>query len=411
MTIGQASGPNMSWLDEELRREKSIVEALRDTVDKQQVTLVDQSQRIISLEDRLTKLQNQLQTIPELRNSVQSTRDELAAMMGDLRQDVQKQQSEALRARQAEREKDQRTVQEIRAELGRIAPLEQSATISRAEDRRLSESLMRLQQELETLGKRIAQGEDGRTQLADSISKNTVEIKQAIEEIAELGNVRPELTKRILPLEDGLSKLVQQVRDLQNMRQEITSQQQELVERERRSERARAQTMTEWGRRLDGFTQQMEAWADQLRFFADQHEKNRRVLRDVQMLAQDISQQQDRLQQLQRITEEQLRRELREARTENDQRWAQEMERREQSRLEEGQHEDEQDERLVQLEEMAEDLAQALDSANTNLQSIRDAMQAQADEAKIAHRKALKAAGKEFGELISALAEMYDVRE
>ncbi len=408
---GQMAGPNISWLDEELRREKAIVEELRDTIDQQQVTLVDQAQRILNLEDRLTRLQNQLQTVPEIRQTVQNTRDEIVAMMGDLRQDVQKQETEAIRSRQAEREKDSRALQEIRLELDRLAPLEQGIAVVQAEDRRINENLLRLQQQFETLGRFVPQSEEGRRQLADAIAKQEVSIQQTADEVEELKASRASAVQRILALEVGVNKLGQQLAELQAMRQEITAQQQEMIERQRRVDRERSQMLAEWGRRLDGFGHQIETWADQLRFFVDQHEKNRRVLRDVQTLAQDLSQQQDRLRQLQHIAEEQLRRELREGRAENDQRWAQELERREQARRERDQQEEQQDQRLVNLEESLQDVTQALRALEGRLREIHQRLDADGARSNEMMRKVAQAAAKEFQSFMDTFAETYGIQE
>lgn len=406
MTTARGDGPNVSWLDEELRREKAIVEEMRNTIDKQQIMLVDQTQRILSLEDRLTRIQNQLQTLPEIRQAGQNSRDEVVALMGDLRQDVQKREVEALRARQSEREKDLRTLQEVRAELGRLAPLEQSAAVSQAEDRRINETIMRLQGQMEVLTRSIAQGEEGRRQFQDALSKSNVELKQLADLVTDLTLVRPALTQRILPLENDLSKLNQQIGELQTMRQELTAQQQDLLEKQRRADRDRSQTLTEWGRRLDGMGHQIESWTDQMRFYADQHDKNRTVLRDTQALAHDLNQQQDRLRQLQKVAEEQLRQEQREYRVENDQRWAQTAERTEQARAEWVAHGDAVDARLVSVEQAAADLSAALKTTDERFRLLQEALKAQGLQSKEATQKAIERAQKDIGGLMSGLAEI-----
>jgi hypothetical protein len=406
MTVAQTGSPNLSWLDEELRREKAIVEDLRNVIDKQQIVLVDQAQRMISLEDRLTRIQNQLQTLPEIRQASQNNRDEVVALMGDLRQDVQKREVEALRARQGEREKDMRSLQDIRGELARFAPLEQAAAVSQAEDRRINETIMRLQGQIETLTRSLGQGDEGRRQLQDALSKSTVELKQLADLTAELTTVRPALTGRILPLENDVSKIGQQLGELQGVRQELSAQQADLLEKQRRSDRDRSQTLTEWGRRLDAMGHQIEAWADQLRFYADQHDKNRTVLRDVQALAHDLSQQQDRLRQLQKVTEEQLRQEQREIRVENDQRWAQDAERTEQTRAERILHDDAVDGRLVAVEQVASDLAIASKAIDDRLKTLRESLAAQGTQSRQATSRALEIAQKDLAGLVARLSEI-----
>jgi chromosome segregation ATPase len=406
MTVAQTGSPNLSWIDEELRREKAIVEDLRNVIDKQQIVLVDQAQRILSLEDRLTRIQNQLQTLPEIRQASQNSRDEVVALMGDLRQDVQKREVEALRARQVERERDLRSLQEIRGELARFAPLEQAAAVSQAEDRRINETIMRLQGQIETLTKSLGQGDEGRRQLQDALAKSTVEIRQLSDLTADLSAVRPSLTGRILPLENEVSKIGQQVAELQGVRQELSAQQADLLEKQRRADRDRSQALTEWGRRIDAMGHQIEAWADQLRFFTDQHDKNWTVLRDVQALAHDLSQQQDRLRQLQVVTEEQLRQEQREIRVENDQRRAQDAERTEQTRVERATHDDAVDGRLVSVEQAVSDLAISSKGIDDRLKSLRESLAAQGAQSRQATSRALEIAQKDLANLVASLSEI-----
>jgi hypothetical protein len=370
------SGPNLSWIDEELRKERNVIEELRGLVDKQQVILVDQAQRIMALEDRLAKLQGQLLRIPDVEQALQHTRDEIVLMLSEARQEAQKKETELIRSRQADREKDVKAIQDIQVQLERIGLLEQAMAVRQAEERRLNEALLRLQQELQITGKGLAQTEEWRRQLADAIAKNTVDGKQAQTDIETLHKAQQETALRLLPIQDRLSKVEQTVADLVNMRAELTSQQEQMMERQRREDRSRAQTLTEWGRRLDGYAHQIEAWADQLRFFADQHEKNRRVLRDIQTLAQEVSQQQDRLQQLQRLSEEQLRREMREARGENDKRWALDMERREQASAAQSSRDDAQELRLTDVEHGQQDHGATLALLTQRLAALRGDFQA-----------------------------------
>lgn len=395
------SGPNLAWLDEELRKEKALVEELRNLVDKQQVMLVDQTQRILALEERVTKLQGQLGRIGEVEEALQHTRDEIVLLVSEMKQDSQKRETDSLRLRQAEREKDQRTIQEILAALERIAPLEQALAVRQAEDTRLNEAILRLQQDVQALGKVLGTIEEWRRQLLEGITKNALEIQKTQSEVADLRKGQQESASRLLVLGDAMVKVEQAIAELQAMRQEITNQQEQMAERQRREDRARAQTMTEWGRRLDGFSHQMDAWADQLRLFADQHEKNRRVLRDVQSLAQEISQQQDRLQQLQCLAEEQLRREMREMRGENDRRWAQELEHREQMLAAQAQRDDAQELRLADLEQAQEDHGVAIASLQERLAALRADLEALAAGQRRFHRQTLQTFQKQVEAFVS----------
>lgn len=322
MSANAQGDPQLSWLDGELRKQKAIASELREQLDKRTVEMADQQQRLLSLEDRLAKLQTQLARIPAVEEGLQHTRDELVLKMAELRQDVQKSDTEFLRNRQAERERDVLAMQGIEAELKRIGALEQSLATRQAEDHRLNEVQQRTQQDVSAAAERVHRTEEALRQLADRVEQVFVKLGQTELASVELNKARQSDAERMLVIEDALAKSGQRVAALEGVRQEITRREEELLETQRRSDVERSQTLTEWGRRLEEVTHQLDVWRDQLRYFADQHDKSRRVLRDMQELAQQLSQQQDQLRQMQRIAEEQLRRELREWRSEEDRRWA-----------------------------------------------------------------------------------------
>ncbi len=364
------AGPNTTWLDEELRKDRAILSELRDLVDKQQVMLVDQTQRIMQLEDTVTKLRGQLLRISEVEEALQHTRDEVGIMLAEMREAQQKRETEFLRNRQSEREADTRAIADVRAQLERFGPLEQSLAVRQAEERRLNEMVLRLEQELEAVAVKVRQSEDVRRALRDGIQRNEVEIKKNAEAVAEIPGIEEKLRARLLIVEDTLPRLAAQIAGMQGIRQELNQRQDEMLESQRRGERVRAQQMTEWGRRLEGYAHQLDTWADQLRYFADQHEKSRRVLRDTQSLAQDVSQKQDQLRQLQRLAEDQLRRELREFQRENEQRWAQQKQRQEHLVVTQAEREDAQEKRLDTLQEVDEATSSALESLRQRLEVL-----------------------------------------
>ena len=87
MALGD-NGPQFSWLDAELRKEKATVAALREELDQHKVMLADQTQRLKAMEDRLAKLQGQLLRVSDVEEAIQHTRDELVLRMSEIKQDL-----------------------------------------------------------------------------------------------------------------------------------------------------------------------------------------------------------------------------------------------------------------------------------------------------------------------------------
>ena len=174
-----------------------------------------------------------------------------------------------------------------------------------------------------------------------------------------------------------MPKLEQGLAELQDVRTEITKHQEELLENQRLADRTRAQAMTEWGRKIEQFAHQLQIWGDQIRFFADQHEKNRKVLRDIQEVTHQVSQQQDQLKQVQRIAEDQIRHEVLDFRTEIERRLAQEIERRKVVDQQRVQHEDQVNQRIAEIEQIRKQDVGAVTVIHDRLRMIQRDMETQ----------------------------------
>ena len=397
------AGPATTWLDEELRKEKALVASLRDLVEKQQAIVVDQAQRILAMEDRLTKLQGQLLRIPDVEESLRRTRDEVVLMISELRQEQQKREAEFLRNRRAEREQDVRAIQEIEAQLKRFDSLDEGLEARRVEERRLNEALLRLEQSLGDIVKRLAQRDEASRQLADRVEHGVVRMGQAEEALAASRETQQDHLSRLLVLETLSSKFEQQIGELQTVRQQLVAQQEELLESQRRADRDRTQAMTGWGRKLEEYAHQMEVWTEQLRFFADQQEKMRHVSREVQELAHQVSQQQDQLRQTQRIAGEQLRNEFKEWRSENDHRWIQELERLQKEREAQDARNDAQDSRLANLDQLQKDDWARMTVLEERLSAWRDEFSAESKKIKQAQLQTLRMQGQTLQDMLDEL--------
>ena len=398
--------PNTAWLDEELRRHKALIAGFQNLADQQQVTISDQSQRIVSMEDRIAKMQAGLAHIAEVEEVLRYTRDQMGVSLAEFRQEKQKSDADFLRNRQSEREQDLRAIQEMQGELLRFEPLEQGLNARQVEDRRLNELVMRAQQAIEELAKRDTGRDDRIRQMIDRTEQVLVRVTQVETEVESAQKQRQEIQARTLLLETTINKYDQQITELQAIRTEVTRKQDDMLEAQRRSDRDRAQVLAEWGRRIEGSAHQLETWAEQLRYFTDQHERNRRVLRDVQEIAQQVSQQQDQLRQVQRLGEEQLRREFREWRSEWDRRWAQETERREKSGVAQSEIDSGFTQRLTEIEQYRQDNIEALNQIIEQMKAMQANFMAEINHIRRAQLVSMKQQAKAFQDLVANMHGM-----
>ncbi|MHB1357168.1 MAG: hypothetical protein ACYCZF_14465 [Anaerolineae bacterium] len=400
------NNPNTAWLDEELRRHKTIIASLQGVVDQQQITIADQNQRMVNMEDRLAKMQVSLAHITDVEEALRYTRDQMGVSLAEIRQEKLKTDAEFLRNRQAEREQDLRAIQEVQTELLRFEPIEQGLNARQVEDRRLNELVMRTQQAIDELAKRDTGRDDRIRQALDRVEQSIVRVSQVETEVESMQKPRQELQSRTLLIETAMSKYEQQLNEVQGVRAELTRKLDEMLETQRRNDRDRAQALAEWGRRIEASSHQLETWTEQLRYFTDQHERNRRVLRDVQEIAQQVSQQQDQLRQVQRLGEEQLRREFREWRSEWDRRWAQETERREKAGVAQSEIDSGFVQQLTEMEQFRQDNTDALNQIVEQMKSMQTNFLSEINHLRRAQLASMKQQAKAFQDLVANMHGM-----
>jgi hypothetical protein len=357
-------------MDEQLRRERATVTELSAQVDNQLVLIESQAGRLRDLQERLASMQSQLNRIPEVERSLQQTKDEIAALLHSFVLDRRKEEKELQEARTVERESDMRALANLAKELERIPPLEQRLEVQDAEDKRLRETILRLREPVDEQQKEAARLSEQISVLDSRVQRANEASEQLRARMPEVGKALEEHTARIASVEQWAERGSQLSAEMQEFRAEVESSQSQFLEMERSSERQRQQQMAEWGRRMENLSHQIQTWAGQMAYYAEQHEKDRHVVREMQEVSKQIRQESQLIKQSQRIAEEQQRRELREWQAENDKRWSRHLELW-QVRLEEQSKLDlAQTDRLAQLEawhlEHAESLRKLGDTAEEN---------------------------------------------
>jgi hypothetical protein len=129
-------------------------------------------------------------------------------------------------------------------------------------------------------------------------------------------------------------------------------------------------------------------------------------LRDVQEIAQQVSQQQDQLRQVQRLGEEQLRREFREWRSEWDRRWAQETERREKAGVAQSEIDSGFTQQLTAVDQFREDTNSALTQIIEQMKALQAGFLTEINYIRRAQLVSVKLQAKAFQDLVANMHGM-----
>ena len=194
MDVGQLMQMT-SWLDEEHRRDKAELIRLQQKVASQESELQDQSRLIKELEGRLVGMQAQLLKQAQMQGALQQLKDEVVQMFAQADERRQQETRETERVRAIERDNVARAVNEVRRDLQRLPRLDEEMGLRKAEQARIGEIVLGLQQGLTSLNQEVDNKmrgvpflEDGRQQDAKRIARLQQESMEAMKKLEQHGS-------------------------------------------------------------------------------------------------------------------------------------------------------------------------------------------------------------------------------
>lgn len=320
MNLSQAT-QMLTWLDEERRRDKAELAKLQQRVESQSAEIAEQSRRIQELEGRLVSTQAQLTKFSQLEKALDQLRNELVLFLEQKEEERRKAEIDAERMRRVEWDSQARVLSEMRKELQRLSRCEDELQLRRAEDQRLGELLLSLQQQITNFGRDLENRTRNLPYLEELPRQNAKRIVELQRETPELFKRTEELSSKLTLLEEQIRKNERQIAELDLLGSQLKKAQEEFFESVRQAERDRERQMEEWVELMEGQRQRMEQYDAQMRQAAEQYERNKQALAALEKFEERIKQDQAEIAELQRLAEKRQREQMDEWQAENEKRW------------------------------------------------------------------------------------------
>lgn len=315
------SAQMIAWLDDEQRKGKAQIAELRELVQKQAIELGDQRKRIEDLQGRLTRLQTELARTAQIDAAIQQLKSELASVLHDVREELRRNEQQALQTRQLERESDAKAVLELGQRVEQLSTLQDKLAAIAAEQQRLNEALTAQRQRTDSIDKDLLRRTD-QDRIEEEERKRLLARLDAMQQALDSMRTQADsYNGRFQVLERWAQGSAQRTADLQAFRADMQRIQAELLETQRRSEQRIEKQLREWATVSEAIHRDHEAWGNQLRPFAEQHERTKKALAAIQDLAKELRVAQDEARQNLDLSIEKQRREFREWQGENEKRW------------------------------------------------------------------------------------------
>lgn len=315
----------IAWLDEENRRAKVQLSELRDLLQKQAIEMADQRKRYEDLQGRLTRLQTDVSHMTQVDQAIHQLKEELASVLQNVRDEIRRSDQQALQSRQVEREAEAKAQLELAQRVERLSTMADRITAQANEQQRQNDLLTSLRQRVDGIDKELVRRTD-QARLEEDEHKREMARLDALQQAVDAvrGQVEP-YNARLQYIEKWAQNSAQRTADLQTFRADMARIQNELLEGQRRAEQRVERQIREWNTITEGVLRDQETRANQMRIFAEQHERTRKSLSTLQDLAKELRVAQNESRQVLDLGLEKQRRELREWQGENEKRWTRYM--------------------------------------------------------------------------------------
>jgi hypothetical protein len=302
----------VTWLDEEHRRDRAEISRLQQQIESQTGDIVEQARRIQELEGRLASTTAQLGRFTQLEQQIESVKQELGLMIDRSDEGQAQVAREFDRARLADREAISREISEVRRELPRIGRIEEAVELRKGEEERLVDMIMEGRNQVNLLVKDLEERTRQIPFLADQRTGDAKRIAQLQQETVELFKRTEAFSGRFSILEDADRRMGTEIERWRPVFVEVREEQQQFMERLRVEVVERLQVLTRWQEIIDDQRAVVAKNEERLQSFAQSIETARRAANSIPEFQENMRRDQVQVQELQRLAEERVRREMEE---------------------------------------------------------------------------------------------------
>ncbi|HID64692.1 MAG TPA: hypothetical protein EYP49_18395 [Anaerolineae bacterium] len=353
MDLNQAT-QMLTWLDEERRQGKAELARLQEQVRSQATEIAEQAKRIQELEGKLAGTQVQLNKIDRLDDFLQQFKDDIVLLIEKYDQQRRQAEKEARHLRQMDRENQSKALAEIKKALPKLSRFEQELQLRRAEDKRLGEAVLNIQQELADVAKASEDRTRSMAYLETQREQDARRIAELQEETSQLLARSETQARKLESLEDSVRRLESQAAEWQGFQSALKQEQMRLIETQQLNEQQRQRQMESWAEELNEHRMKMEEYTARMQRFTELYEENKKALEVLEKFEQRLKQTRSEVMELQRLSEQRQKEQLEEWRMENEKRWKKESLSWERQWREQARRDEELETLLKRIEEQTE---------------------------------------------------------
>ncbi|MDX1416872.1 MAG: hypothetical protein R3293_21900 [Candidatus Promineifilaceae bacterium] len=282
----------LEWMDEQRRKSARKLAELEQKFALHERKLVGREERIQDLERKLANTTAQLVRISEIDVRLSKFRDEIVEMIEQY--DARRIEGEERydRLRRVEHEGVSREISDLRKELPALGRLEHEMELRTAEEKRLSNAIGQLQNNITPLRNEIAKWEQAITFLEEKENQNSQNVGEIQTKLLEINKKWDPIDARIDVLALSLSKLESSRQDLVEAQVEQRDIVKKWAEQIQIGEHERNKQLEKWRYVLEEHKDIMNRYSREWVDYADQYKEAKMALQTLSEWQQQVESQQ-----------------------------------------------------------------------------------------------------------------------
>ncbi|MBN2003073.1 MAG: hypothetical protein JXA21_06920 [Anaerolineae bacterium] len=292
------------WLDEERKRDKLQISALQERVEQQLQTIESQSVDIERMHHDIVALQTQVRRTQDYPGMLEKVHRDLSSGIEEFKTTTRRERVESEQLRRVESETINEQLAEIGIKLRDLMRLEDPLKAREAGEQRLQGQMQTLSNALADLTKRIEDRLQSIVYLEEQRRADTRRIAATEGEIPGLRKSLDELAVKIARVEDSIRKIPARVEEAIQIAKSYDPRIEEL----RVADFQREQRVKQYTDQADHVNTEVTRLVEQTQKYALLYNQNKQALEGLDAFQSRIEKRQNEIAEMQRITEERLKR-------------------------------------------------------------------------------------------------------
>jgi chromosome segregation ATPase len=380
---------HVEWLDDERRKDKDLIAKQEDRMASLEGNLRAAHQQIKELSGEITRLGAVMSRMDLFDESLVNLRIDTTRQLEEIEKTERKRREEIEKVRRVEMRAVDSGLTEIRKEIEAIAGLKRALQGRVEEESRLAKSIDELRVKMQELNRSEEEHSRIYRQIEDTRRQDSKRLVDLQGEVSVLRKRADELRGQTELTTTNFRKVDSRLKELLEIESERNTAQQEFLERQALYNVERDRTWKEWEARFETIEGQAADVENYLQTMDATHRAVKRAKEALDELAERIDRRINEFTEVQRLAEERFRQDWVTFKADDQKRWTNYTLTQEEQRGEIHRHIDKLSERVIQLEDGAQEIHDLLEEVGNQTEKRLQSLLALTHEWVAAYEQAL----------------------